>query len=44
MEEKLKLIQEQLYRSETNFPPLRNLLLLSGELRIWFKYYNGPNQ
>lgn len=44
MEEQLKLIEAQLYRSETNFPPLRERLLHSGEIRAWFKYYHGPNQ
>ena len=44
MEGKLDIIEKQLYRGETNFPPLRDLLLRSGELRAWFKYYNGPNQ
>lgn len=44
MEEQLKQIEAQLYRSETNFPPLRERLLRSGELRAWFKYYHGPNQ
>lgn len=44
MEEQLKLIEPQLYKSETNFPPLRERLLHSGELRAWFKYYHGPNQ
>jgi hypothetical protein len=44
MEEQLQQIEAQLYRSETNFPPLRERLLKSGELRAWFKYYHGPNQ
>ncbi|MDD4172318.1 MAG: hypothetical protein PHQ94_08775 [Syntrophomonas sp.] len=44
MEGQLELIKGQLYKSETNFPPLRDRLLRSGELRAWFKYYNGPNQ
>jgi len=44
MEEQLQQIKEKLYRSETNFPPLRERLLRSGELRAWFKYYHGPNQ
>ena len=44
MEKQLQEIESKLYRSETNFPPLRERLLRSGELRAWFKYYNGPNQ
>jgi hypothetical protein len=44
MEEQLQQIEAQLYRSETNFPPLRERLLRSGELRAWFKYYHGSNQ
>jgi hypothetical protein len=44
LEEQLQQIKTQLYRSETNFPPLRERLLQSGELRAWFKYYHGPNQ
>lgn len=44
MEEQLKQIEAKLYRSETNYPPLRERLLRSGELRAWFKYYHGPNQ
>jgi len=44
LEEQLQQIKGQLYRSETNFPPLRERLLHAGELRAWFKYYHGPNQ
>lgn len=44
MEEQLERIKAQLYRSETNFPPLLERLQHGGELRAWFKYYHGPNQ
>ncbi len=44
MEEQLQQIKDQLYKSETNFPPLRERLQHCGELRAWFKYYHGPNQ
>ncbi|MDD3365426.1 MAG: hypothetical protein PHZ03_10630 [Syntrophomonas sp.] len=44
MEEQLQLIESQLYKSEVTFPPLRERLLRSGELRAWFKYYHGANQ
>jgi hypothetical protein len=44
MEEKLQQIKAKLFNSDHTFPPLRDLLLRSGELRAWFKHYNGPNQ
>jgi hypothetical protein len=44
MEEKLQQIKAKLLNSGHTFPPLQELLLHSGELRAWFKYYNGPNQ
>ncbi|PKM78110.1 MAG: hypothetical protein CVU90_03540 [Firmicutes bacterium HGW-Firmicutes-15] len=44
MQEQLQLIESQLYKSELTFPPLRDLLLRSGELRAWYKYYRGYNQ
>jgi hypothetical protein len=44
MEEQLKIIETKLYKGETNFPPLRERLQRSGELRAWFKYYHGANQ
>jgi len=44
MEEQLELIKSQLYKSEVTFPPLRERLIRSGELRAWYRYYRGGNQ
>jgi hypothetical protein len=44
MEEQLQQIKATLLNSEHTFPHLQELLVRSGELRAWFKYYNGPNQ
>ncbi len=44
MEEKLQLIESGLYKSEVTFPPLRERLLNSGELKAWYRYYRGGNR
>lgn len=44
MSEQLRLIEAGLYKSEITFPPLKERLLQSGELRAWYKYYRGGNQ
>jgi len=44
MEETLKAIESNLYKSELTFPFLRERLLAAGEIRAWYRYYRGGNQ
>lgn len=44
MEEQLKLIESQLYKSELTFPLLKERLLANGEIRAWYKFYRGGNE
>jgi len=44
MDDQLQQIKATILNSEHTFPPVQKLLLRYGELRAWFKYYNGPNQ
>jgi len=44
MEALLEKIRPTLYRSDTNFPVIKDRLTRSGDLKAWFKYYHGPNQ
>ena len=43
MEKQLELIKEHLFKSELTFEPLKEKLLLSGEIKAWYKYYRGHN-
>jgi hypothetical protein len=43
MEEQFELIRSQLFKSELTFEPLKEKLLQSGEIRVWYKYYRGFN-
>ena len=44
MNEKLQVIEAQLYMSELTFPLLREQLLRHGEIQAWYRYYRGGNQ
>ncbi|MEQ8174014.1 MAG: hypothetical protein ABRQ26_03010 [Syntrophomonadaceae bacterium] len=44
MEEQLKLIESQLYKSELTFPWLKERLLTYGEIRAWYRFYREANQ
>jgi hypothetical protein len=44
MEEQLKLIESQLYKSELTFPWLKERLLAYGEIRAWYRFYREANQ
>lgn len=44
MEEQLKQIESQLYKSELTFPSLKERLLAHGEIRAWYRFYRGGNE
>lgn len=44
MEEQLKLIESQLYKSEMTFPFIKERLLAHGEIRAWYRFYRGGNE
>lgn len=44
MEEQLKLIESQLYKSELTFPWLKERLRAYGEIRAWYRFYREANQ
>lgn len=43
MDEQLELIKSGLFKSELTFEPLKEKLLQSGEIKVWYKYYRGFN-
>ena len=44
MEEQLKLIESQLYKSEMTFPFLKERLMAHGEIKAWYRFYRGGNE
>ncbi len=44
MEEMLKLVESQLYKSELTFSFLKERLEAAGEIRAWYRWYRGGNQ
>jgi len=44
LEDQIQLIESGLQLSPNQWPPLRDYLLKSGEIKAWFLYYQGANQ